>query len=80
VATFFFETITAAQALAFNGAADTLVFTSSSQIAANQRLLFNAGGTIGLFSTNGHSVTFGPGLAGAQILFPDCWIRGRATP
>jgi Ca2+-binding RTX toxin-like protein len=71
VATFVFETITAAQALAFNGAADTLVFTSASQIAANQRLIFDAEGTIRVFSTNGLSATFGPGLAGAQIIFPD---------
>jgi Ca2+-binding RTX toxin-like protein len=73
VATYFFETITAAQALAFNGAADTLVFTSALQSAADERLIFNAGGTITVLSNlEGHSVTFGPGLAGAaQIIFPD---------
>ena len=72
MATYFFETITAAQALIFNGAADALVFTAANQVAADQRLIFNANGTISVLSLAGHSVTFGSALAGtAQIIFPD---------
>ena len=73
MATYFFETITPAAALSFNGASDALVFTNASETAASQRLIFNAGGTITMLSSaSGRSVTFGPGLAGAaQITFPD---------
>ena len=73
LATYSFETITAAQALSFNGASDTLEFTASAETGATERLLFNADGTITVFSNiGGHQATFGPGLAGAaQILFAD---------
>ena len=73
VATYNFETITPAQALSFNGASDTLVFTSASQTGASERLLFNADGAITVLSDiGGLRATFGPGLAGAgQIIYPD---------
>src|SRR5258706_3951188 len=72
MASYVFETITAAQALSFNGASDSLAFTNAPESAANERLIFNAGGTIRVLGTTGDVVTFGPGLAGAaQIIFPD---------
>ncbi len=74
MASYVFETITAAQALAFNGAVDTLTFSTPRQTGASERLLFfNADGTINVLSgVDGHQVLFGPGLAGAgQIIYPD---------
>ncbi|MBS0362192.1 MAG: hypothetical protein JSR98_12495, partial [Proteobacteria bacterium] len=73
MSTYFFETITAAQALAFNGQVDALVFTNASQTGASERLIFNADGTIRVLSNvDGVQATFGSGLAGAaQIIYPD---------
>jgi Ca2+-binding RTX toxin-like protein len=73
VSTYTFETITAAQALAFNGQTDTLVFDDADQTGSSERLLFNTDGTIAVFSdVGGLKVTFGPGLVGAgQIVYPD---------
>ncbi|HEX4708874.1 hypothetical protein [Phenylobacterium sp.] len=73
MASYVFETITAAQALSFNGALDTLVFTSPIQTGSSERLIFDANGTITVFSNvAGLRAIFGPGLAGAgQIIYPD---------
>src|SRR5437899_1710939 len=73
MASYVFETITAAQALNFNGALDTLVFTTPSETGASERLIFNTNGTITVLSSvAGHQATFGPGLAGAgQIVYQD---------
>src|SRR5436190_17005111 len=73
MANYVFETITAAQALAFNGQTDTLIFTSAAETGASDRLIFNANGTITVLSSvAGHQATFGPGLAGAgQVIYPD---------
>ncbi len=66
-----FETMTPAQALAYNAATDTLHFTTQSVGATACLLGFNPDGTIS-FSTNIGSLTFGPGLLGEQqIYFPD---------
>ena len=66
-----FETMTPAQALAYNSATDTLHFTTQAVGATACLLGFNPDGTI-TFATNIRTLTFGPGLLGEQqIYFPD---------
>ncbi|MGZ3402080.1 MAG: calcium-binding protein, partial [Phenylobacterium sp.] len=84
MATFFFETITAAQALGFTAATDTLVFSNPTSSGSKMTVLYNAAtatsaATITLIdNADGHAVTFGSGLAGegdpattGAIVFPD---------
>src|SRR6185312_6676421 len=65
VSTFSFETITAAQALAFNGQTDSLSFNTA---ATNLRVTYNPAGTLGpatltvLDVSDNHLVVFGTGL------------------
>ena len=76
---FTFETITAAQALAF-GAGDTLAFSAAGAVASAVQVGFTPAGA-GLSASitltfGGVSKTFGAGLAGlgagaGQITFPD---------
>ena len=82
MATYFFETITAAQALAFSST-DSLVFTNSTSSGAKMTVLYTAptalvSETITVIdNADGHSVVFGPGAqmlgeAGhGSAIFPD---------
>src|SRR4051812_38326603 len=83
MSTYFFETITAAQALAYQALGnDTLVFTNPTSSGAKMTVLFNpatatAPPTVTLIdNVTGRSVTFGSGIlgegsAGNPIVFPD---------
>lgn len=78
MSTYVFETITAAQALAFDRANDTLVFSYPAATGAGMRVTFNAATTTEPASLSvlsipgGRTVVFGVGLAGgADIIFPD---------
>ena len=70
MATYFFETITAAQALGFTAASDTLVFGNPTSSGAKTSVTFNAAtATQGATETvtdlvTGRSVVFGTGFAG----------------
>src|SRR5471032_1248695 len=83
--TYFFESITAAQALAFTSA-DTLVFSNPTSSGAKMTVLYTvipatpltvASETVTLTDpTDGHTVVFGPGIQGAGeaghvVIFPD---------
>src|SRR6478609_8984060 len=82
MATYFFETITAAQALGFT-TADTLVFTNPLASGSRSTVLYNAAtatsaATISLIdNTTGKTVVFGVGVAGegtaatGLVVFPD---------
>jgi len=63
-----FETMTPAQALAYNAATDTLHFSTPTVGGLSSLLGFNPDGTIS-FSTNVGSLTFGPGLLGEQQIY-----------
>jgi Ca2+-binding RTX toxin-like protein len=82
MATYFFETITAAQALGFNAfaATDTLVFTNPTSSGHLTTVLYNAAtatsaATVTVIdNADGRSVTFNnniQGLGGATSVFPD---------
>lgn len=73
MATYIFETITAAQAQAFNGQVDQLVFQTPSEAAFAERVTFDAAAsTITLTSTaTGRSVAFGAGLGNSYLGFAD---------
>ncbi len=83
MATYFFETITAAQAATFNtGGGDQLVFTNGTSSGAKMTVIYTqptplVPETITLIdNSDGKSVTFGPGLQGAGetghvVIFPD---------
>lgn len=78
MSTYVFETITAAQALAFDRAHDTLVFSLPTATGAGMRVTFNAAtatspASLSVLSIPGdRTVVFGVGLAGgADITFPD---------
>src|SRR4051812_25939707 len=85
MATYFFETITAAQALGFNATTnDILVFSNPAASGAKTTVLFNAAtatsaATITVIdNTTGRSVVFGATLAGEgnpvagnAVVFPD---------
>src|SRR6185312_1469220 len=83
MATYFFETITAAQAATFNTAGgDQLVFTNGTSSGAKMTVIYTqptplVPETITLIdNSDGRSVTFGPGLQGAgetghTVIFPD---------
>src|SRR6185437_10972185 len=68
--TFIFETITAAQALAYNAATDTLVFTDPAASGSKMTVVYNAAtalspATVTLIdNADGHAVVFGPGIYG----------------
>src|ERR1700761_2774202 len=83
MATYFFETITAAQALAFNTAGgDQLVFTNPGSHGSAMTVAYSAGGpttvpTVTVIDNiDGKSVVFGTGIYGAgegahTVIFPD---------
>src|SRR5690349_16188717 len=81
MSTYFFETITDAQASAFNAASDTLVFSTTGERANITTVRYNAAtatsaATITLISgLTGKAVTFAATLAndtfGNQPIFPD---------
>src|SRR5262245_50553068 len=78
MATFFFESITDAQAATYSSATDTLVFLGGGESAKTTTIRFNAatatsGPTISVISgVTGRTVVFGAGLAGeAGTVFPD---------
>src|SRR5436190_9424491 len=77
MATFFFETITDAQAAAYNATTDTLVFGQTGERANITTVRFNpatatSAATITLISgLTGKSVTFAGTLAGETPIFPD---------
>ena len=70
MATYFFETITAAQALTYNQATDTLVFGTAGETAVRTSVAFvpasatAADSVIITSGTTGRSVTFGAGMYG----------------
>lgn len=80
MATYFFETITDAQAAAYNAAADTLVFQTAGERANLTTVRYNAatatsGATITLISgLTGKAVTFPSSFAGETPIFPDSSI------
>src|SRR4051794_7890396 len=84
MATYFFETITAAQALGYTAATDTLVFSNPTSSGSKMTVLYNAATATSAASitlidnTTGRAVTFGGGIAGegdagttGAIVFPD---------
>src|SRR5436190_15461771 len=77
MATFFFETITDAQAAAYNATTDTLVFGQTGERANITTVRFNpatatSAATITLISgLTGKTVTFAGTLAGELPIFPD---------
>jgi Ca2+-binding RTX toxin-like protein len=86
MATYVFETITAAQALAF-GAADTLTFSNPAATGAGLRLTYTPAtaisqGTLSVLSlANGQTVVFGVGLAGGiRATFADGSFAGVGLP
>jgi Ca2+-binding RTX toxin-like protein len=67
VSTFFFETITAGQALAFNGQTDTLLFSNPATTGASLRVTYNPATatsqtSLTMMDVTGHLVVFGVGL------------------
>src|SRR5262249_24429304 len=70
MATYTFETITAAQALTFDSTGDTLLFTNATSSGSKMTVLYNVAtatqpATITLIdNAYGKSVTFGTGVAG----------------
>lgn len=86
MATYVFETITAAQALAFNVAVDTLTFSNPAATGAGLRLTYTPAtaisqGTLALLSqASGQTVVFGVGLAGAPVALPDGSIFAVGAP
>src|SRR4051812_34536562 len=70
MATYFFETITAAQALGYVAATDTLVFSNPTSSGAKMTVLYNAAtatsaATVTLIdNTTGRAVVFGTGING----------------
>jgi Ca2+-binding RTX toxin-like protein len=87
VSTYFFETITSAQALAFNGQVDTLVFSNPRSTGASVRVTFNPASDNGPASltvwdlSGGRIVVFGTGLEALRSpVFPDGSALGVATP
>lgn len=90
MATYLFETVTAAQALAFNIATDTLTFSNPAATGAGLRLTYTpptaiSQGTLTVLSqASGQTVVFGVGLAGAPVVMPDgslfaVGVRGSFT-
>ena len=84
MATYFFETITAAQALGYTAATDTLVFGNPTSSGAKTTVTFNAATATSAATetvtdlVTGRSVVFGVGFAGegdnaltGTIVFPD---------
>src|ERR1041385_4296016 len=84
MATFFFETITASQALGFVAPTDTLVFSNATSSAAKTSVVFNpatatSAATITITDlVTGRSVVFGAVIAGegdlattGAVVFPD---------
>src|SRR4051812_46205203 len=84
MATYFFETITDAQAATYSAATDTLVFQTTGESARLTTVRYNAAtatspATVTIISgITGRAVTFGPGVqgeglagTGPGVLFPD---------
>jgi len=77
MATYFFETITDAQAAGFSSTADNLVFSTTGEAANITTVRYNAatatsGATITLISgLTGKAVTFNAAIAGENPIFPD---------
>ena len=75
MATYFFETITDAQAAAYNASADTLVFQTTGESRSLTTVRYNAPtlttpASVTIISgVTGRAVTFGPGTACSQLLF-----------
>ena len=87
MSTYFFETITAAQALAFDGQVDRLVFTNPAATGANTRVTFNPATATSQASltvldvTTGHVVVFGVGLEGLRFpVYPNGSALGVSIP
>src|ERR1700704_6651190 len=92
MATYFFETITATQALSYTAATDTLVFSNPTSSGAKMTVLYNAAtatsaATITLIdNTTGRAVVFGSSLAGegdttnGAVVFPDASNLYIGTP
>src|SRR5579862_2670710 len=76
MATYFFETITAAQALTYSAATDSIVFTNPAATGAKMTVIYNAGtpatptvpagspSVTLIDNVDGHTVTFGTGIYG----------------
>lgn len=70
MATYFFETITAAQALSFNTASDALVFSNATSSGSKTAVTYNAATATSTATVTitdlvtGHAVTFGTGIYG----------------
>ena len=91
MATYFFETITAAQALGYTAATDTLVFSNATSSAAKSTVLFNAAtatqaATVSLIdNVTGKSVVFGLGVLGeggfgnGAVVFPNASHEGKES-
>src|SRR5438445_6031697 len=84
MATYFFETITAAQALGFSSTADTLVFSNSTSAGSKMSVLYNAATATSAPTVTitdlitGHAVVFGTNVYGegeggsfTSPVFPD---------
>ena len=87
MSTYFFESITAAQALAFNGQTDTLVFSTPAATGANTRVTFNPATATSQASltmldvTTGHVVVFGVGLEHLHFpVYPNGSALGISGP
>ena len=87
VATYTFETITAAQAMAFNGQVDSLVFSNPASTGASTRVTFNPATSAGpatlsvLDVSDNHLVVFGVGLEGMRFpVYPNGSALGVESP
>ncbi|HEX7945219.1 MAG TPA: calcium-binding protein, partial [Phenylobacterium sp.] len=69
MATYFFETITPAQAAAFNAGNDTLVFSNASETATSVAVSINPAATSFTLTASGRTVVFGPGFAAEYATF-----------
>src|ERR1700761_4043268 len=83
MANYIFESITAAQALAYQAATDTLVFTNAASHGSAMTVVYTAGTALTapsvtlIDNTDGHTVVFGTGIYGegeaatGSLVFPD---------
>ena len=69
MATYFFETVTDAQASHFNGPTDVLVFGMTGETAYRTSVIFNAA-----TATQGRTVTLISGLTGKTVTFDDSLV------
>jgi Ca2+-binding RTX toxin-like protein len=87
MSTYFFETITSAQALAFNGQTDSLVFSNATSTGATMRVTFNPATALApatltvLDLSDNHLVVFGAGLENLRFpVFPNGSALGVSVP